>query len=142
MNFTPPLPDKKYSVIYADPPWKYPKGELMGGSKIDNHYLTLSSEQLSDLPISSITKNDCLLFIWTTSIAFPTALKVGDSWGFKYVTVGFVWDKVNPVYGRYTFITMRVLLDIQTWQNPTTAWQAKHTAILISQAWQSFCKTD
>ena len=101
---TPQLPDKKYSIIYADPPWQYykGKGQLPSLSKIENHYRTISVDELKALPVSSIVDNDCLLFLWTTSIAFPMALTVGESWGFKYITVGFVWDKVNPVYGRYT----------------------------------------
>jgi 16S rRNA G966 N2-methylase RsmD len=29
-NFFPPLPNKKYDIIYADPPWHY-NGKMMSG---------------------------------------------------------------------------------------------------------------
>ena len=100
---TPPLPDKKYSVIYADPPWKYYKGKgQLPFSKIENHYNTMSEDELKALPVNSITDNDCILFLWATGISLPQAIKLGDTWDFKYITVGFVWDKQHTVFGRYT----------------------------------------
>ena len=40
----PPLPEGKYNVIYADPPWQYSNAGLGGAA--EKHYSTLSLGQL------------------------------------------------------------------------------------------------
>ncbi len=98
----------KYSIIYADPPWDY-KGQLQhngkggketGGAEI--HYPTMTLKKLKLLPIPDITDDDCLLFMWSSSPHLDQAIDLLKSWGFKWATIGFVWDKqkVNP--GFYT----------------------------------------
>ena len=43
-----PLPDKKYSIIYADPPWSYQnRGTRAAASK---HYGTISATASSSWP--------------------------------------------------------------------------------------------
>ena len=39
----------KYQIIYADPPWSYRSGKVQGAAQ--NHYPTMSDEQLYQLPI-------------------------------------------------------------------------------------------
>ena len=97
----PPFPDKKYDIIYADPPWEYP-GELVSGSNCERHYPTIPNKQLYELPVNTIAKTDCLLFIWIRSPMMPESLVAIEAWGFKYITVAFVWNKVVPVLGHYT----------------------------------------
>ena len=102
----PKLPNKKYSVIYADPPWDY-KGQLQhtGAGGVDSggavkHYPTVKLEDLKFLKVNSIANYNCLLFMWTTSPHLPQALELAEAWGFDYATVAFVWnkEKVNPGY--------------------------------------------
>ena len=59
-----PFPDKKYSVIYADPPWSYSGG----GAKrnVTKHYHTMKAKDIYDLPVQDIAADDCLLFMWAT----------------------------------------------------------------------------
>ena len=105
-----PFPDKRYDIIYADPPWRHYGGNgcidrggdtgNTGISKVDRHYETISADMLCDLPVA--TADDCLLFLWAVSPELPTALQVGKAWGFDYITVAFVWDKQHTVIGRYT----------------------------------------
>jgi N6-adenosine-specific RNA methylase IME4 len=61
-----PFPDKKYKIIYADPPWEYndPKGNdpAMGGIT----YPTMSNGDICSLPVKDIADNDCGLFMWAT----------------------------------------------------------------------------
>jgi site-specific DNA-methyltransferase (adenine-specific) len=86
---------KKYQIIYADPPWKF--SSKMKGSrgqyKLDEHYPQLSCKDICNLPIKELADENCILFIWTTDAHIPEALYVIKSWGFKYKTVGFVWNK-------------------------------------------------
>lgn len=42
-----PLPDKKYSIIYADPPWSYQnRGTRAAASK---HYGTMTVEEIKKM---------------------------------------------------------------------------------------------
>ena len=59
-----PFPDKKYSVIYADPPWSYSGG---GATRnVTRHYHTMKPEDIYSLPVQNIAADDCLLFLWAT----------------------------------------------------------------------------
>lgn len=59
--------DKKYRVIYADPPWKYNDqcvtGGVQGGGVEINHYPTMSIQEICDMPIKNITEKDAVLFL-------------------------------------------------------------------------------
>ncbi len=81
----PRLPDGKYSVIYADPPW--PVGSITMDkwqSPIEDKYPTMSIEDISNLPIGELAADECSLFLWTTHTFLPDALRLIDIWGFKY----------------------------------------------------------
>ena len=105
--------DKKYNIIYADPPWKYKQKQINfqhynKGKKyinsVEEHYRTMSRKELEDMRevIQKIAKNDCLLFMWATCPNLDIAIDLGKSWGFEYKTVAFVWDKQRTNYGFYT----------------------------------------
>lgn len=114
----PPLPQNKYQVIYADPPWDYGgkmqydkitiKGENIGFEKkifissAEFKYPTLKLKQLKELDVKSIADEDCLLFKWTTGPQMANAIELGQAWGFEYKTIAFVWDKMIHNPGRYT----------------------------------------
>jgi N6-adenosine-specific RNA methylase IME4 len=92
---------KKFDVIYADPPWLY-NGKMISGSKVTHHYEPLSTADLKALPVGDAANKNSVLFMWTSSPHLCDAIEVMKSWGFKYATIAFVWDKVNPVAGSYT----------------------------------------
>ena len=100
-KFTP-LPDKRYSIIYADPPWQYASERLTASDIDTRHYTTLSVDDLATLPVQDIAEKDCLLFLWMTGPKMPEAMKLGEAWGFKWVQMAFVWDKVKTLAGNYT----------------------------------------
>ena len=78
------LPDKTYSVIYADPPWPYRQcgtGPKSRGNAVQ-HYHTMAVED-----------------IWATFPTIPDALRVMQAWGFEYKTAAFVWVKKNRKSG-------------------------------------------
>lgn len=88
-----PFPDKKYSVIYADPPLSYSGG----GAKrnVTRHYNTMKAKDIYDLPVQDIAADDCLLFMWATFPNLEVALETIRRWGFQYKTAAFVWVKRN-----------------------------------------------
>jgi len=84
---------KKYKVIYADPPWSY-SDKMAGHSfSLDHEYQTQDLNWIKSLKVSEITDKDCVLFMWAVSPLLPEAFEVLKSWGFKYKTVAFVWNK-------------------------------------------------
>ena len=87
---TLPLPEGKYNIIYADPPWQYYEGGYKNQSQ---HYDTMTIEEICALPISELADDNCILFLWITSPVLPDAIKIIETWGFKYSTIGFVWVK-------------------------------------------------
>jgi N6-adenosine-specific RNA methylase IME4 len=95
-----PFPEKKYQIIYADPPWKYRQGKSMGTNfqgAADAHYLTMDYKDICRLPVKEITNNRCILFIWVTFPMLREGLEVITEWGFEYKTIAFSWLKINPI---------------------------------------------
>lgn len=88
-----PFPEKKYSVIYADPPWNYAAGGKT--RNVERHYRTMNPEDIYSLPVQDIAEDDCLLFLWATFPNLDVALETIRRWGFQYKTAAFVWVKRN-----------------------------------------------
>ena len=84
---------KKYSVIYADPPWRYERSKVQGAA--EKHYPTMGIDELCALPVPELAAKDCALFLWATFPQLPEALRLIRAWGFRYRTVAFVWLKRN-----------------------------------------------
>ncbi len=55
---------KKYTVIYADPPWRYAQKGLQGAA--ERHYPTMGIEELCALPVAELAAPDSVLFMWAT----------------------------------------------------------------------------
>lgn len=87
------MEEKKYTVIYADPPWRYQQKSLSGAA--ENHYPTMSIQELCELPVGELAEKDSMLFLWTTFPMLSEALQLIKAWGFTYKTVAFVWVKQN-----------------------------------------------
>ncbi len=96
-----PFPDKKYSVIYADPPWRYQDKKCNGNAA--DHYPTMSVEEICGLPVRELAADNCVLFMWATYPMLKEALKVIEAWGFKYKSIGFQWVKQNRSGKGYFF---------------------------------------
>ena len=91
------LPNKKYQIIYADPPWLYNSRQFQDNNRpfknLNEVYQTMSIEDIKELPVKNICDDNCTLFLWVTNSHLKEGLEVMKSWGFKYVTVAFVWVK-------------------------------------------------
>ena len=88
-----PFPNKKYAVIYADPPWGYRNRGTRAAA--EKHYRTMSIGDIKALPVADIASEDCALFLWSTFPMLPEALETIRAWGFRYKTAAFVWAKQN-----------------------------------------------
>lgn len=86
--------DKKYNIIYADPPWKYKDARCEGAA--EKIYSTMTVEQLCELPIKQLADKDSVLFMWATYPKMQDALDVIKAWGFTYKSIAFQWIKQNP----------------------------------------------
>ena len=86
--------DKKYDIIYADPPWEY---RNMGNiqATANSHYKTMKQKDIETLPIHNLASDNCILFLWATFPKIQEALNTIKAWGFEYKTVGFTWVKKN-----------------------------------------------
>jgi len=93
----PHLPDGKFNVIYADPPWKY-EFSPSASRAIENYYPTMTLEELKQLEIPAA--EDAVLFLWATPPKLVEALELMQAWGFRYVTCA-VWDKEKVGMGHW-----------------------------------------
>lgn len=86
--------DKKYQIIYADPPWSY-NDKMSGHSfSLDHEYPTQKKDWIANLLRGGALKDqNCVLFLWAVSPLLPEALEVMRAWGFKYKTLAFCWSK-------------------------------------------------
>lgn len=85
---------KKFSVIYADPPWSFKVYSGKGKQRsADRHYDTMSLDDIAAIPIGKLAADDCALFLWAVWPEIPGALEIIKAWGFEYKTAGFVFVK-------------------------------------------------
>jgi N6-adenosine-specific RNA methylase IME4 len=106
------LPQDQFTVIYADPPWKYNDsraGDTVGATGAEHHYPTMSLSELKALDISRLAAADSVLWLWATCPLLEDALELCQAWGFKY-KAQFVWDKVGHNMGHYNSVRHEVLL--------------------------------
>ena len=90
------LPNKKYGVIYADPPWYFRSYSRKGeGRNANQHYGCMSITDICSLPISTISDTNSVLLIWVVDPLLEQAFRVINAWGFTYKTVAFTWAKTN-----------------------------------------------
>ena len=106
--------DKKYSIIYADPPWLYNDKSKSHGGGAESHYPCMSTEAICSLPVPS--EDNSVLLLWSTYPQLEEALVTLRTWGFLYKTVAFTWVKTTsgnaPLMGmgRYTRANAEICL--------------------------------
>lgn len=96
-----PLPDRQYSVIYADPPWEYRQHgttEKSRGTAL-KQYQTMTTTDICNLPVRKICGGGAACFLWATFPNITEGIRVLEAWGFQYKTAAFVWVKKNAKSG-------------------------------------------
>lgn len=89
--------DKKYNIIYAEPPWSYKvwSRDTGLGRSAESHYATMKKKEIQQLPIQNLCNKDCVLFLWVTYPCLLEGLELIEKWGFTYKTCSFSWIKLN-----------------------------------------------
>lgn len=90
------LPNGKYHVILADPPWQYSNSGLAWSA--ENQYPTLSIQEIKEIPVKDLLEENAILFMWITNPILAEGWEVIRSWGFSYKTC-MVWVKESTVPG-------------------------------------------
>ena len=96
------LPNKKYKIILADPPWEYGNFSNTGPLSHEKRskfgitpYEGMSLVEIKQLPINEISDDNAVLLLWVTYPCLQEGFEVIKSWGFEYKTVAFTWVKRN-----------------------------------------------
>jgi len=108
----------RYPVIYADPPWRY-ENPPMGGTNrsIENHYPTMSLDEICAMPVTDLATDDAILYLWATAPKLAECMKVIEAWGFEYRT-NMVWDKMKIGMGYHARNQHELLLIAKRGQIP------------------------
>lgn len=99
-NRNAPLPsDRKYPIIYADPPWQYDFSPSNDRS-VENHYPTMPIEDICAMDVASLATPDAMLFLWAPPSFIKKGIMVLEAWGFELAS-SMVWDKDKIGTGIY-----------------------------------------
>ncbi len=95
-----------YSVILADPPWRFATFSEKGKEKksAENHYTCMALKEIKELPVSALANKDCVLALWVTAPFLEKGFEVLNAWGFKFKTIG-VWAKRSKKDASWAFGT-------------------------------------
>ena len=85
---------RRFPNIYADPATKFLSG--FGARSIENHYITMTTEQLCALPVKDRALQAARLLIWSTVPQLANTFKIAEAWGFPDYSSHIVWDKTSP----------------------------------------------
>lgn len=99
--------NNKYSLIYADPPWRQSKGGKKNvranssGEPLD--YNTLSLTEIKEILAKaiSLTEKDSILFLWTIDKYLFEAEDIAKSLGYK-LHARMIWNKVTGIPAAFT----------------------------------------
>lgn len=104
----PAIPDGKFGTFVADPPWRYGNTSTRGAA--ENHYPTMSIEELCDLDVvRDHAADEAHLYLWSTAGHLPEAFRVMEAWGFEYKTY-LVWVKEQMGMGNYFRVSTELVL--------------------------------
>ena len=70
--------DKRYSTIYADPPWRFQNrtGKVAPENKKLNRYETMPLEDIMALPVEQVAAAKSHLYLWVPNALLPDGLAV------------------------------------------------------------------
>lgn len=101
------LQGKTFGTIYADPPWSY--GNQGTRAATDNHYNTMSIEEIAALPVASLASEQSHIHLWTTNAFLHDSFHLLEHWGFEFKSL-LVWDKDRFGIGNYWRLQTEYLL--------------------------------
>lgn len=90
------LPVGPFGCILADPPWSFLtfSGATMTPHRsAEDHYSTMTIEDMKSLPVGDVADRDCALFMWIVGSHLVEAIELAAAWGFTFRTDAFYWLK-------------------------------------------------
>lgn len=97
----------RFPTIYADPPWPY--ANTASRAAAENHYPTMTLEEICAEPVAEVAEQDAHLHLWTTNAFLREAFAVIEAWGFQYKSC-FVWVKGEIGMGNYWRVSHEYLM--------------------------------
>ncbi len=88
---------KKFSTIYANPPWQSAKQASLPSTK---KKYSLGVNDIAKLPIPELTTENAHLHLWTSDAFWDDAITIMKAWGFEYKSY-FIWVKPQKGRGYY-----------------------------------------
>lgn len=90
------LNPKAFGTILADPPWRFANrtGKVAPEHRRLRRYPTMSFQEIEELPVSRIARDQAHLYLWTPNALLLQGLRVMERWGFVYKT-NIVWYKIR-----------------------------------------------
>lgn len=88
------LPDRRYDVILADPPWAY-YGQQDKWGAAAKFYATAPDEAIVGLPVPDLLNDRGVLFLWATSPRLDVAMACLAAWKLHFRGIAFVWVKAR-----------------------------------------------
>ena len=103
----------RFRTILADPPWRY--SNTSSRAAAENHYRTMTVEQICNEPIRQLIADRAHLHLWATNAFLESAFTVMRAWGFEYKSC-LVWAKPQIGLGNYWRVSHEFL------EQPNTEW--------------------
>ncbi|MFZ5745259.1 MAG: MT-A70 family methyltransferase [Pseudomonadota bacterium] len=96
-----PLPQGPFDLVLADPPWAFRTFNAQRRTptqkkfrEAEDHYPTMSIEEMAGLPVESILAKDAVLIMWLVGSHLDVAHDLARAWGFPRLTTDlFYWCK-------------------------------------------------
>ena len=97
----------RFPTILIDPPWQYTNKASNGAAQ--NHYPTMSVQEIMSLPVGELAAKQAHLHLWTTSSFLFECERLMQAWGFTYKS-SLVWIKRRLGLGNYWRLAHEFLL--------------------------------
>jgi len=85
--------DKKYSLIFADPPWKY--GDTTSSIGVEKIYPTMKTEDIAKFDVKDKLATPGIFFCWATWPKLDECLALGELLKLTYLGCPIVWIKTK-----------------------------------------------
>ena len=106
-----PLPSGPFDIVLADPPWQHPGTNHGPNASVGAaDYPIIPLREMKKLPVAFELATDAQLYLWTSGPLLRDAIELGEAWGFRFVTLVFVWDKMKTTLGYHTLPQTELVL--------------------------------
>jgi N6-adenosine-specific RNA methylase IME4 len=126
------FPSGRYPIILADPPWRYENPPMGGGNRsIENHYPTMTLDEICALPVGASADDDAILYLWATAPKLAECFAVIHAWGFTYRT-NIVWVKDKIGMGYHARSQHELLLIAKRGELPPPLPEDRESSVVIA----------